>query len=233
MRLDSGDLIALSTSVRRILDEGGLAHVTILASGGLDEDGLIALEKANAPIDGFGIGTSLTTSSDAPALDCAYKLQEYAGLPRRKHAQDKATLPGRKQVWRRYGSDGRMAGDMLSLENDNQDGEALIHLVMQAGKNSFHPRKRSTRSENMRRVNCGFCRAIARATAGSTHPVQVGEALVDAVAEFDRRLTEQEQKPKCQKIALGHRDVLVAVDIQNDFCAGGSLSVPRGTKWFQ
>src|SRR6478736_5526850 len=86
VRLDSGNLIALSKSVRRIFDEGGLAHVTIFASGGLDEDELMALEKANAPIDGFGIGTSLTTSSDAPALDCVYKLEEYAGLARRKHA---------------------------------------------------------------------------------------------------------------------------------------------------
>ena len=99
MRLDSGNLIALSKSVRRIFDEGGLAR-TIFASGGLDEDELMALEKANAPIDGFGIGTSLTTSSDAPALDCVYKLEEYAGLARRKHAPGKDTLPGRKQVWR-------------------------------------------------------------------------------------------------------------------------------------
>jgi nicotinate phosphoribosyltransferase len=92
----------------------------------------MAMAKADAPIDGFGIGTSLTTSSDAP--DCAYKLQEYAGLPCRKHAPGKATLPGRKQVWRSYGPDGRMAGDTLSLENDDQDGEVLIHRVMQAGK---------------------------------------------------------------------------------------------------
>src|SRR6476661_6008535 len=94
VRLDSGDLIALSKSVRRILDEGDLTDVTIVASGGLDEEQLMAMAKANAPIDGLGIGTSLTTSSDAPALDCAYKLQEYAGLPRRKHAPGKATLPG-------------------------------------------------------------------------------------------------------------------------------------------
>ena len=56
--------------------------------------------RAGAPIDGFGVGTSLTTSSDVPALDCAYKLQEYAGLPRRKRSSGKATWPGRKQVWR-------------------------------------------------------------------------------------------------------------------------------------
>ena len=134
VRLDSGDLIALSKSVRRILDEGGLVDVTIFASGGLDEDQLVAIARANAPIDGFGIGTSLTTSSDAPALDCAYKLQEYAGSPRRKHSAGKATWPGRKQVWRRYGTDGRLAGDTLSVEDDDQKGEPLIHQVMQGGK---------------------------------------------------------------------------------------------------
>ena len=120
VRLDSGDLIALSRTVRRILDDGGLEHVTIFASGGLDEDQIAAIVTANAPIDGFGVGTSLTTSSDVPALDCAYKLQEYAGLPRRKHSPGKATWPGRKQVWRRYGADGRMAGDVISVEGDEQ-----------------------------------------------------------------------------------------------------------------
>jgi nicotinate phosphoribosyltransferase len=70
VRLDSGDLIGLSKSVRRILDEGALRGVAIFASGGLDEDRLMAMTKANAPIDSFGIGTSLTTSSDFPALDC-------------------------------------------------------------------------------------------------------------------------------------------------------------------
>ena len=106
VRLDSGDLSALSRSVRRILDQGGLADVTIFASGGLDEDSIAALIGGGAPIDGFGVGTSLTTSSDVPALDCAYKLQEYTGTPRRKQSPGKATWPGRKQVWRRYGSDG-------------------------------------------------------------------------------------------------------------------------------
>jgi len=86
VRLDSGDLIALSKGVRRILDAGGLKDVAIFASGGLDEDALAELARAQAPVDGFGIGTSLATSSDAPALDCAYKLEEYAGLARRKRS---------------------------------------------------------------------------------------------------------------------------------------------------
>jgi nicotinate phosphoribosyltransferase len=75
VRLDSGDLIVLSKNVRRILDDGGLKDVHILASGGLDEDNIGEMLRAGAPIDAFGIGTSLTTSSDVPALDCAYKLQ--------------------------------------------------------------------------------------------------------------------------------------------------------------
>ena len=73
----------------------------------------LAFAQAGAPIDGIGIGTSLTTSADVPSIDCVYKLQEYAGLPRRKRSENKATWPGRKQVWRRYDADGRMAGDLL------------------------------------------------------------------------------------------------------------------------
>ncbi len=134
VRLDSGDLVALSRIVRRILDEGDLADVTIFASGGLDEDRLLDIAAAGAPIDGFGIGTSLTTSSDVPALDCAYKLQEYAGIARRKRSVGKATWPGRKQVWSSFGPDGRMACDTLSTEDDRQPGEPLLRPVMRGGR---------------------------------------------------------------------------------------------------
>ncbi len=126
VRIDSGDLAALSRRVRAILDQGGLGGVTIFASGGLDEDSIAALIAAGAPIDGYGVGTSLTTSSDVPALDCAYKLQEYEGTPRRKQSEGKQTWPGRKQVWRRYAEDGTMAGDVVSTADDAQAGEPLI-----------------------------------------------------------------------------------------------------------
>ena len=193
VRLDSGNLIALSKSVRRIFDEGGLAHVTIFASGGLDEDELMALEKANAPIDGFGIGTSLTTSSDAPALDCVYKLEEYAGLARRKHAPGKDTLPGRKQVWRRYQPDGRMAGDTVSLENDEQDGDALIHLVMRGGKRVSLPQTFDEIRKHAARELQSLPAPLRELEPGATYPVQVGKALRNAAAEFDIRLTEQQR----------------------------------------
>ena len=135
VRLDSGDLIALSRSVRAILDAGGLAEVTIFASGGLDEDSLAAFARANAPIDGLGVGTSLTTSADVPNIDCVYKMQEYAGLPRRKRSAKKATWPGRKQVWRRYGADGRMAGDRLSLD-DRSSAEAAMAAASRSSRSS-------------------------------------------------------------------------------------------------
>ena len=122
VRIDSGDLAALSKKVRRILDDGGLADVNIFVSGGLDED---SSRNWCAPARRSTASASARASpppSDAPALDCAYKLQEYAGLPRRKRSTGKATWPGRKQVWRRYGADGRMAGDVLSLEDDQPGG---------------------------------------------------------------------------------------------------------------
>jgi nicotinate phosphoribosyltransferase len=134
VRLDSGDLADLAHKVRRILDAGGLQHVRILASGNLDEEAVRTMVLCGAPIDDFAVGTRLDTSADAPYLDCAYKLQEYAGRARRKRSTGKATWPGRKQVYRRVGLDGRMVGDILTLENDPQPGEPLLHPVMRAGQ---------------------------------------------------------------------------------------------------
>src|SRR5262245_49270935 len=134
VRLDSGDLADLARKVRRILDAGGLTEVRILASGNLDEEAVRTLVESGAPIDDFAIGTRLDTSTDVPYLDCAYKLQEYAGQARRKRSPGKATWPGRKQVYRQLGPNGRMAGDMLTLEKDTQQGKPLLQLVMHAGQ---------------------------------------------------------------------------------------------------
>lgn len=134
VRLDSGDLATHARKVRDILDSAGLQSIRILASGGLDEAKLQALVRDGAPIDGFGVGTSLTTSSDVPALDCAYKLQEYAGLPRRKRSEGKATWPGRKQVYRRYHPDGTIAGDTIALLGESVDGEPLLRPAMRHGR---------------------------------------------------------------------------------------------------
>lgn len=133
VRIDSGDLADHARKVRAILDAGGLKDVHIFASGNLDEYMLARYAQAGVPIDGFGMGTRLATSCDAPYLDCAYKLQEYAGRPRRKRSEGKATMPGRKQVYRYYHADGRMRMDSMTLVTDVQRGRALLQPVMHAG----------------------------------------------------------------------------------------------------
>jgi nicotinate phosphoribosyltransferase len=191
VRLDSGDLIALSKSVRRILDTGGLADVIIFASGGLDEDQIAATIKEDAPIDGFGVGTSLTTSSDVPAFDCAYKLQEYAGLPRRKHSTGKSTSPGRKQVWRRHGANGLMATDIISVEDDEQAGEKLIHQVMRRGKRiAQSPSLTEIRAHAARELEL-LPEPLRKLDPNAIYPVHVGAALMHLTAEFDRHLDDQ------------------------------------------
>ena len=188
VRIDSGDLVALSKQVRAILDQGGLADVGIFASGGLDEEASADLLARGAALTGFGLGTALTTSADAPSVDCVYKLQEYAGVARRKHSVGKTTWPGRKQVWRRYASDGQLAGDMLSLENDRQAGEPLLVPVMRSGQrlgpspSLLESRKRAAHElarlpEPLRHLN-----------GKTTYPVEVGQALAGLAAEVDQRL---------------------------------------------
>ena len=194
VRLDSGDMTALAKSVRRILDEGGLRETTIFASGGLDEDRLRAMLAAGAPVDGFGVGTSLTTSSDQPALDCAYKLQEYAGLARRKRSQGKATWPGRKQVWRRFGRDGKMAGDVLSLEDDDVTGEPLIEPAMRAGRRLAQPSLVESRANAARNL-AALPDALRRLDAGAAYPVQIADALVRLAGEVDRRVARERRAP--------------------------------------
>jgi nicotinate phosphoribosyltransferase len=130
VRLDSGDLDALSREARKLLDEAGLSHARIFASGGLDEFELDRLARAGAPIDAFGVGTRMGVSSDAPALDSAYKLVEYEGRPIVKLSENKATEPGRKQVFR--GPD----GDLLGLRDEPlpDDHEPLLVPVMHGGE---------------------------------------------------------------------------------------------------
>jgi nicotinate phosphoribosyltransferase len=191
VRLDSGDLIALSRSVRRILDDGGLKEVTIFASGGVDEGELARAAAQHAPIDGFGIGTSLTTSFDLPALDCAYKLQEYAGLARRKLSTGKATWPGRKQAWRQYGPDGRIDRDVLSVEDDDQAGEPLIEPVMRDGRR-IGPRP--ALAEIRARAARGLERLpepLRRLAPGASCTVEVAGALRRLADAVDRRLAER------------------------------------------
>jgi nicotinate phosphoribosyltransferase len=133
VRLDSGDLLTLSREARRLLDEAGLENVEIFASGGLNEDVITNLLASNAPIDGFGVGTSMGVSSDAPDLDIAYKLSEYAGKGRLKLSTGKPILPGRKQVFR-IEEDGQDVRDVIACADEDPVGRPLLVPMMRKGK---------------------------------------------------------------------------------------------------
>jgi len=185
VRLDSGDLADHARKVRRILDEGGLAEVRIFASSSLDEYTLREFALAGVPIDGFGIGSRLDTSSDAPYLDCAYKLQEYAGRARRKRSEGKATWPGRKQVYRYQGPDGPMMHDVVTLEGDIQEGEALIQPFMSAGRRLGPPTPLSDLRKRAAAELARLPEHLRELKNEPPYPVKISQALWDLAQAVD------------------------------------------------
>jgi nicotinate phosphoribosyltransferase len=187
VRLDSGDLATLAREVRAELDRGGVSDATIFASGNLDEFRVRDLVAGGAPIDGFGVGTSLVTSSDVPYLDAVYKLQEYGGRPRRKRSTGKATWPGRKQVYRQSGADGTIAEDVVTLEDDPREGEPLLAPVMEHGR-------RIAASSDLAAIRMHAARELARLPAAlraldgaeTPYPVRIAPPLAAMADAVDR-----------------------------------------------
>jgi nicotinate phosphoribosyltransferase len=138
VRIDSGDLAALAVAVRHVLDERGHPEIAIVASGDLDENRIADLLAAGAPIEGFGVGTRLGTSQDAPSLGAVYKLVEDPTGPKYKRSTGKATLPGRKQVWRTFdGETPAMPVEDLIAPADAAGppgARPLLELRMQGGR---------------------------------------------------------------------------------------------------
>jgi nicotinate phosphoribosyltransferase len=137
IRIDSGDLVAVSREARRILDEAGLTETRIIASGGLDEIDLVELMAAQVPVDGYGIGTQLGSVVDHPTLDMVYKLVEFDGRPALKLSSGKQTLVGKKQVWRQHGADGHYLRDIIAARDEpspGEDWEPLLEPSMTAGE---------------------------------------------------------------------------------------------------
>lgn len=135
VRLDSGDLGELSREVRKRLDDAGLGYVRIVGSGGLDEMDVQRLVDGGAPIDSFGIGTTLGVSADAPWTDMAYKLVRYGDRPVMKLSTGKESQPDPKQVYRTRDGDGMYAGDIVALRDEEPiNGEPLLEKVMANGR---------------------------------------------------------------------------------------------------
>lgn len=186
VRIDSGDLALHARAVRKILDEQGLRQVRIFASSDIDEQRMAELLAGSSPIDGFGIGTRLSTCADAPYLDCAYKLQEYAGRARRKRSEGKSTWPGRKQVYRHVDAQGQLKGDTLTVESDRQDGQPLLELVMRGG-HRLAPSPPLQRVRDHVRVQLAQLPAELRALspAATPYPVEIAPALRTLAEQVD------------------------------------------------
>ena len=139
VRLDSGDLGELSKQVRRKLDAAGLQQTQVLASGDLDEYRIEELLSQGSPIDGFGVGTALVTSKDAPSLGGVYKIVEVKEAHGKsyvaKFSEDKVTYPGTKQVFRFSDEKGVFQRDLIACAGESYpQAEQLLELVMKAGE---------------------------------------------------------------------------------------------------
>ncbi|TVM03279.1 MAG: nicotinate phosphoribosyltransferase [Candidatus Brocadia sp. WS118] len=181
VRIDSGNLLELSKEVRRILDNEGLPHVKIVASGDLNEDRIDDLLKNGAPIDSFGVGTEMVTSKDAPALGGVYKLveQKHDGrtIPKMKFSEDKLTYPCKKQVYRTIDKAGNFVEDVIGLEGEKIGGIPLLIPVIKDGKICYdlptiHEIQRAA-SNNLAHLPEPF----KRLTGAKTYPVTKRQGL--------------------------------------------------------
>lgn len=187
VRIDSGDLVDHARNVRRILDDGGLKDVLITASGNLDEQTIQHIVRAQAPIDWFAVGTQLATSTDLPALDCVYKLQEYSGRPTRKRSEGKETWPGAKQVYRRYDRHGRIDHDVLTTVHDSQEGQLLIEKVMEGGKRRTSPVSLTQARDHAAAQLQTLPQNMQQLEEKATIQVRVSPALRDLASALDAR----------------------------------------------
>lgn len=176
VRLDSGDLDALSRTARRLLDEAGFTDATVFASGGIDEYAIDRLLSAGAPIDGFGVGTKMAVAADAPYLDMAYKLVAFDGRPRLKLSEGKATLPGAKQVWRTSTADGP-SFDVLDLADRQHEGEPLLVTAMREGRRVWDEPLAASRERALRARHA--LPPVVRGLDAGEYDVRLGSALAD------------------------------------------------------
>ena len=188
IRVDSEPLGELAVEARRILDAAGLDAVRIIASGGLDEHSVADLVATGAPIDAYGVGTRAVTSSDAPTFDAVYKLVAYDGEGRIKHSTGKATLPGRKQVFRQRDASSVALRDILARADERHEGEPLLVQVMRGGE------RRRAGEESLERARERAASEVARLPerlhsleeASPPYEVVVSEALRADAARLGR-----------------------------------------------
>ena len=195
VRLDSGDLAAISREVRKILDDHGLNYVRILASGGLDEFEIAQLLADGGRIDSFAVGTKMGVSADAPYFDIAYKLVKYAGRPVMKLSTGKVTLVDQKQVWRQADGQNRPTRDVIALRDEALPGAApLLQPVMRHGE-ILQPRPTLKEARQyFKRQFALLPEPYKDLTQPAPYPVDLSPGLRDLQARVERGIHQRELK---------------------------------------
>ena len=190
VRIDSGALVTQSRKVRAALDAAGFRDTQILLSGDLNEYRITELLDQGAAVDAFGVGTELGTSADAPSIGGVYKLVEDEKGYRIKLSTGKATVPGRKQVWRRTDVEGQPVGDLIALHDEPPPAGTtpLLVPVMEAGR----PRRSEPLTEIRARCTTRLA-ALPEELRQLDDTMMYPVALSPALAELRERM-QQEQK---------------------------------------
>ena len=186
IRIDSGDLDALARAARRLLDDAGLTEARIVASGDLEEHRIAQLCGAGVPIDIWGVGTDLGTSRDSPVVNGVYKIvadrsgNAWRGVAKRSQAKE--TLPGAKQVFRRF-EGGTMVEDTVGTAEEQLDGEALLVPAMRAG-GIVHTETLEEMRERTRRSIDSLPLELRSRGEKPAYPVRRSDALTEAAREL-------------------------------------------------
>jgi nicotinate phosphoribosyltransferase len=191
VRLDSGDMVALSRKVRDLFRRKGLEYVDIFASGGFDEFKIERSIRNGAEIDAFGVGTKMGVSADSPYTDIAYKLVQFNGRPIMKLSSGKKTLVAPKQVFRRK-KNSRLIADTIALRQEMLEGEPLLRAVMRGGK-------RTGERETLEAIRGRFkeeFEKLAPATKSienpQMHPVGISDRLESLQQRVKHHIIEKE-----------------------------------------
>lgn len=178
VRLDSGDMVALSRQVRAILDQAGLNGTKIFASSGFDEFKIADALAAGAAIDAFGVGTKAGVSADMPFLDIVYKMVAFQGRPIHKRSPGKETLGGEKQVFRHTKGTGRFVGDVLGTADEHVEGALpLLESVMRHGRLCMSPPPLEEIRERCRRQLNALEDRYRQIKTPAVYPVTVSDRL--------------------------------------------------------
>ncbi len=222
IRLDSGDLAEESHKARILLDSLGATSTRIVVTSDLDEFVITAL--ADAPIDGYGVGTRVATGSGHPTASMVYKLVAIADgpdLPMRpvaKKSKDKTSVGGRKHAFREYDANGLLVAEWLTRDTVPSGATPVQVPLIRAGKIVHRPTLPEVRA--FATATLSSLPAEARTVAAG--PAYLTATLVEEVAQRPSR------DPRKENAMTAPKRGLIVVDVQNDFVEGGSLGVTGG-----